>query len=115
MARRTPGARKTARQPANRARIHASSPKFGRPLYRRPLRLEPLEDRRLLAVVNVTTLDDSVDLNDGVTSLREAIFATNTVPGHDTIDFAPSLTAIGPATIVLTHGELVITDSLTIN
>ena len=51
--------------------------------HRRPLRLEPLEDRRLLAVVTVTTLADTIDFNDGVTSLREAIFATNTVPGAD--------------------------------
>ena len=78
------------------------------------LRLEPLEDRRLLAVVTVTTLADTVDFNDGVTSLREAIFATNTVPGADTIDFAPALTAGGPATILLTQGELVITDALAI-
>ena len=80
----------------------------------RRLRLEPLEDRRLLAVVTVTTLSDTVDFNDGVTSLREAIFATNLVGGADTINFAPSLTAGGPATITLTQGELKITDDLTI-
>jgi CSLREA domain-containing protein len=82
---------------------------------RRSLRFEPLEDRRLLAVVTVDTLDDSVNLGDGHTSLREAIFATNTVPGPDTINFAPALTASGPATILLTQGELAITDALTIN
>jgi CSLREA domain-containing protein len=87
----------------------------GRSLYRRLLRMEPLEDRRLLAVVTVTTLDDTVDFNDGVTSLREAIFAANLVPGADTIEFAPALTAGGPATILLTQGELKITDSLTIS
>ena len=84
-------------------------------LYRRALRCEPLEDRRLLAVVTVNTLSDTVDFNDGVTSLREAIFATNTVPGADVIEFAPSLTASGPATILLTQGEMKITDSLMIN
>jgi len=83
--------------------------------YSRRLRLEPLEDRCLLALVTVTTLADTVNFNDGVTSLREAIFATNTVPGADTIDFAPSLFANGPGTILLTQGELRITDSLTIN
>ena len=81
--------------------------------YRRTLRLEPLEDRRLLALVTVTTDQDVVDFNDGVTSLREAIFAANTVPGADTIDF--DFGHDGPATILLTQGELTITDSLTIN
>jgi Dockerin type I domain len=84
----------------------------GRYLHRRPLRLEPLEDRRLLALVTVTTDQDIVDFNDGVTSLREAIFATNTVPGADTIDF--DFGHDGPATILLTQGQLKITDSLSI-
>ena len=83
--------------------------------YSRRLRIEPLEDRRLLAVVTVNTLGDTVDFNDGVTSLREAIFATNLVAGADTIEFAASLTSGGPATILLTQGELAITDALTIN
>ena len=82
---------------------------------RRPLRIEPLEDRRLLAVVTVNTLDDTVDFNDGVTSLREAIFATNLVGGADTIEFAAALTSGGPATLTLTQGELPITDALAIN
>jgi CSLREA domain-containing protein len=82
---------------------------------RRRLRWERLEDRRLLAVATVTTLADTVDFNDGVTSLREAIFATNTVAGADTIEFDSALFAEGPKTILLTLGELVITDSLTIN
>jgi hypothetical protein len=81
---------------------------------RRPLRFEPLEERRLLAVVSVTTLDDTVDFNDGVTSLREAIFATNLVGGADTIQFAAALTSGGPATLILTQGELKITDALSI-
>ena len=66
-------------------------------------------------MVTVDTLDDTVDFNDGVTSLREAIFATNLVGGADTIDFAASLTSGGPATLTLTQGELKITDALTIN
>ncbi len=68
-----------------------------------------------MAVVTVNTLSDTTDLNDGLTTLREAIFATNLVAGADTIDFAPSLTASGPAKILLTQGELKITDDLTIN
>ena len=81
----------------------------------RRLRIEPLEERWMMAVVTVTTLDDSVNFDDGVTSLREAIFATNVVPGADTINFAPNLTAGGSAKILLTHGELKITDSLAID
>ncbi len=98
---------------STRAKKHPNQ-QFGRSLYRRQLRIEPLEERRLLAVVTVTTLADTIDFNDGVTSLREAIFATNTVPGADTIEFAPALTAGGPARILLTQGEFAITDSLTI-
>jgi CSLREA domain-containing protein len=79
------------------------------------LRYEPLEHRRLLALVTVDTLDDTIDLNDGRTSLREAIFATNLVSGPDTIEFSPALTAGGPSTILLTQGELAVTDHLTIS
>src|SRR5262245_1464584 len=60
---------------------------------RRPLRFEPLESRRLLAVVTVNTLEDTINFDDHLTSLREAIFATNTVPGADTIQFDELLTA----------------------
>lgn len=82
-------------------------------LHRRLLAFEPLEDRRLLSI----TVDTLVDENDGIgvggISLRDAIAAA--VSG-DTIDFAPSLTSGGPATILLTHGELTIANkALTIN
>jgi hypothetical protein len=53
--------------------------------YARRLSLELLEDRRLLALVTVDTAVDTVDFTDGVTSLREAIFAINLVPGADKI------------------------------
>ncbi|NOZ41333.1 MAG: hypothetical protein GXP24_14070 [Planctomycetes bacterium] len=53
----------------------------------RILRFETLEDRRMLAVVTVTTDQDVVDFNDGLTSLREAIFATNLIEGADEIQF----------------------------
>ena len=112
------GALLRARPPDPGRLAHATIPQTLSPAARSTvarLRLEPLEDRRLLALVTVTTVDDTIDFTDGVTSLREAIFATNTVPGADTIDFAPALTAAGPATILLTLGELRITDSLTIN
>lgn len=84
---------------------------IGRPSNRK-LRCEALEDRRLLALVIVDTVDDVIDFSDGKTSLREAIFATNTVPGADEIrfNFGESL----PAMILLKQGELKITDALTI-
>ncbi len=78
--------------------------------YCRTLCYEPLEDRRLLATVTVTTLADTIDLADGLTSLREAIFATNLVAGPDIIAFSSKL----PGIATLTQGELRITDDLTI-
>jgi hypothetical protein len=69
----------------------------------------------LLALVTVDTLEDTFIYNDGVTSLREAIFATNVVDGADTIEFASSLFAGGLATILLTQGDLEITEALEIN
>jgi CSLREA domain-containing protein len=66
----------------------------------------------MLALLTVTTDQDVVDLNDGQTSLREAIFAANLVPGADEIQF--DFGHDGPATILLTEGELRIEDSLTI-
>jgi hypothetical protein len=80
--------------------------------FRCTLRYEPLEDRRFLAAVTVTTLADTIDLNDGLTSLREAIFATNLLIGPDTIDFDPALFTERPSTITLVNGELKITDDL---
>src|SRR3990172_2387719 len=77
----------------------------------RRLRIEPLEARRLLAVVTVNSEFDTVDLNDGLVSLREAVFATNIVPGPDTIEFSLSLAG---KTLVLTQGELTISDDLAI-
>jgi len=68
----------------------------------------------------VDTLEDESDgdYSRGDLSLREAIElanANNYEGVVDTIRFDPVLTAGGPATILLTHGELAITDSLTIN
>ena len=106
-----------------------------RPLRRRYLpHIEALEDRRLLAadplsasqsplatgsgsldgLILVTTKEDVVDLADGLTSLREAIFAANIVSGHNTIQFAETLFVESPATILLTEGELAISDALSI-
>lgn len=49
----------------------------------RRLRLEPLEDRRMLATLTVTNVSDS-----GEGSLRQALFDANTLPGVDVIQFA---------------------------
>lgn len=71
----------------------------------RKLRLEPLEDRRMLAIT-VDTLLDVVDMSDGVTSLREAI--ADASPG-ETIDFSVT------GEIDLTLGQLEVTKPLAIN
>jgi hypothetical protein len=73
----------------------------------RPLRIEPLEDRRLLAVITVGNLNDAGD-----DSLRAAIALANSTPGPDAIDFAAALSG---GTIHLSSGELAITDTLTID
>jgi hypothetical protein len=76
---------------------------------RRSLRFEALEDRRLLATVD-TVVDFLAD--DGFTTLREAISAT---PAGGTVNFAPSLTSGGPATINLSGlGQLTINKNITI-
>ncbi|MGD9635508.1 MAG: choice-of-anchor Q domain-containing protein [Pirellulales bacterium] len=66
-----------------------------------------------------TLVDESDgDYSPGDLSFREAIELANAARFEgvvDTIHFDPALTANGPAAIVLTQGELKITDSLTIN
>src|SRR5262245_39596311 len=88
-----PGAdeRKQRRQRSHRAVTHR-------------LGLEVLEDRCLPSTFTVLNLNDS-----GLDSLRAAIFAANANPGADEIDFATT------GTIVLTTGQLDVTDSVTIN
>ena len=73
---------------------------------KRRLRLEGLEDRIVLAAFTVDSITDS-----GPGSLRQAILDANDLPGADTIRFAPSVRG---EEIVLTSGELTITDHLTI-
>ena len=79
---------------------------------RRALRCEQLEDRRLLAVLTVDTNLDVVDFNDGLMSLREAVFVANTVEGVDEIRF--DFGQDEPATLLLTGGEIAITEGLAI-
>jgi hypothetical protein len=66
----------------------------------------------------VDTLAEESDGNYslGDRSLREMLgLANGSVDSPQTIAFATSLTSAGPATILLSRGELFITDSLTIN
>ena len=82
---------------------------------RRTLRFEPLEERRLLAAFTVSNLDDlPVAMSgDAPGTLRQAIFDANNVPGPDTIEFDAGLTSDAAATILLSQGELEISESLT--
>lgn len=57
----------------------------------RALRVEALETRQLFAIYTVDSLLDTVDANDGVTTLREAVAAAETNAGADTIKFDASL------------------------
>src|SRR5689334_12054116 len=77
-------------------------------IYRRPLRFEALEDRRLLAIVTVTT---TVDENNGTgaVSLREAVATAQ--PG-DTIRFSVTGTINLLANVSV--GHIVINKNLTI-
>ena len=102
----------------------------------RQLTLESLEDRRMLAVVAVDTVADTIDAPgtslasisalignpglDGKISLREAVLAANSTAGADEIQFDASIDTMP---IVLTgssgedagqQGDLDITDDLTI-
>ena len=73
--------------------------------FRRRLRIEPLEDRRLLATITVDTLADGIGVPG--TSLREAIAAAI---ANDTINFSAT------GTINLTNlGHLLVNKSLTIS
>ena len=101
----------------NRARGHTSRSAFN---LRRRLTFEPLEDRRMLATITVTSMADNLNV-DGVVTLREAIHAaemnvsvdgSTAGSGADTIQFAPGLSgsvdvsivedmAVGPSAILV--------------
>jgi hypothetical protein len=68
-----------------------------------------LTNTERLSLVVTTNLDDTDD-TDGLTSLREAIAYANTLPGPNTITFAPGVFGKKRQTIQLTGGALVITD-----
>ncbi len=82
--------------------------------------VEALENRRLFSTITVTTLVDTTNYPTSVTisqlnatpvSFRDAINAVNNTGGNDTINFAASLTAGGPATITLNGSELLLNDT----
>jgi hypothetical protein len=81
---------------------------------RRVLHLEPLEDRSVPAVFTVNSLADvasgAYNPADNVVTLREAVERANALAGADTIRFAANLRG----TITLAHGELTISDDLTV-
>lgn len=70
-----------------------------------PQRTEALESRVLLSTLTVRNLNDS-----GPGSLRDAVATANSQPGQDTIEFHRGLRG----SIVLTTGQMEITDSLVI-
>jgi predicted outer membrane repeat protein len=70
----------------------------------------------LILVVDTLVDEDDGNYAAGDLSLREAIGLANARQfSIDTISFAPTLTAGGPASIVLTQGQLSVTDSVVIN
>ncbi|TWT48390.1 right-handed parallel beta-helix repeat-containing protein [Botrimarina hoheduenensis] len=97
---------------ANRRERRATA--SGRRPQRRRLRLEPLEDRRVLAtfVVDLATDQDNGNTAAGDVSLREAIVLANTTPGPDTIEFAAGLSG---QTLLLSGSSLPVTEALVID
>ncbi len=81
----------------------SASGKLRRDVFSRALRLEPLENRTLLAVFAVTNTNDS---GDG--SLRWAITQANQTVGADTVEISAALAG---QTVRLTSGQLNITDT----
>ena len=85
--------------------------RFRRGLKVRSRVAELLEARQMPAAFVVTTASDTVDVNDGVLSLREAITQANANSDSDTITFNASLNG---TEIDLTGGEMAITNNVTI-
>lgn len=104
----------------------ASSPGRRRAPGSRRIAMEPLEDRRLLAVFNVNSFLDTVDVNvgDGVaadasgnTTLRAAIMEANATSNADTISMPAGtyhLTRSGFGEEWAATGDLDVTEDLTI-
>src|SRR5215218_4175078 len=82
-------------------------PRVGIRPRRAALAVEALEDRTVPSTFTVDNLADS-----GTGSLRQAILDANALPGADVIAFTP---AARDGTILLTGGQLSVTDDLTID
>jgi CSLREA domain-containing protein len=65
-----------------------------------------------MAILTVTTTADVVDASDGQLSLREAVAQANATSQFDTVRFAADLDG---ATLVLTGGELTVTEDMRID
>ena len=91
----------------NRAHTKAHCAKRSRVRLQRRLLLEGLEDRKLLATLTVTNVNDA-----GPGSLRDSIQVANTMPGQDVIEFQ---IGSGAATINVLSELPVITESLIID
>ena len=87
--------------PRSNPRGRAARQHISHTAHHRCLRVEPLEDRRLLAVFTVDNLDDA-----GLGSLRQAVLDANAAAGADTVEFQAGLAG----TIALITGEMTITD-----
>lgn len=91
--------RARSRRPSGSARAGTLAPRRRRPRLRN---LEVLEGRTLLSTILVDTVEDEL-LDNGKTSLREAVAFSESTPGA-TIEFAPSLAG---GTLIL-RGEITI-------
>ena len=65
-----------------------------------------------MATYTVSTTADTIDPNDGVLSLREAVAQANATVASDTIQFSAVLEG---QTLTLTGGELVLSQDVTID
>ena len=70
-----------------------------------------------MATFTVTTIEDIVDADDNLLSLREAVAAANASAAADAIQFSDTLSNDGPAVVVIEDGALLIEASgaLTVN
>ena len=87
--------------------------KANRRLNNRALRLECLENRCLLSITVNTLADENDVINNGTTSLREAIAAVTAT--NNVINFDSSVLGLNGGTITLVRGEIEFTKSLTID
>jgi hypothetical protein len=76
--------------------------------------IERLEDRKMMAVFTIDSLQDNTIAADNQTTFREAVVAAAANPGADILRFDSSLTQSGPARIELTQGSIEVNSDVTI-